>query len=187
MGKKLATILNENRVFILWSVIISGSIIFLSKFLWFAPIHSANIEQVKADNPGVSKEILDRMAALPPQLIELHDSWLTHAIFWAHLYGVLLVLSIVTSTLVASGASILGEKPRNIIGLFAAISVGLLNGMNPSKVHEDFIESWRAVNIVKLQYLMGQANIQDVSKSIYDTELNLRKKRILSERSDENN
>ena len=185
--KEIKARLYESRVSIFWTAIVSGTIIFLYKFLWFAPIHSANIKQVETDNPGISKVILDRMAELPPQLIQLHDSWLSQAIFWSHLYGVLLVLSIVASTLVASGASILGEKPRNIIGVIAAISVGLLNGMSPFKIHEDFIEAWRSVNVVKLQYLMGQADIKDLSKSISDTEIYLRKKRTLSEETDRNN
>jgi len=167
----------QNKSPVLFTAIALAVAAWIVWFLTFPPLATLTPERLKEEVPSTPKELLERLSLVPHQLIQLHDSWLNEAVFWKRVHYTLAVLSVVLSTLVASGASLLGEKPRNFIAVSAAIATGLLTSLSPYKTHEDFIGAWRMVNVTKLEYLAGMRDVSYLVSQVGVAESSLRESR----------
>lgn len=154
-AQKVQNWLWENTSSVFAAAILLGFGVWILLILNFTPIKTLSPEELIKEVPSTPQETLQRISAIPIQLIQLHDAWLNEAVFWRRVHYVLAISAIVLSTLVASGSSLLGEKLRNLVAVAAAISTGLLTTLNPYKTYEDFIGAWRIVNVAKLEYVSG--------------------------------
>jgi hypothetical protein len=151
--------IRANKEPVIFGAVVLGLALWIYLFLNFPEIKTLAPEKVKQAMPSTADDVIDRMAKIPFQLIQLHDTWLNEAVFWRRVHYVLAIASVVLSALVASGSSILTDKTRNIVAVCAAVATGLLTSLTPYKQYEEFISAWRIVNVAKLQYLSGKYDL----------------------------